>query len=63
MSSAASCVFGAARREYRQLAEVVQVVEHALFQTANLFGEIGVGKEHSRVREVDHQLGRVLDLR
>jgi hypothetical protein len=55
-------VLGAPRREHRDLPEAAQVRVHALVEAFDLPGELLVVEEHSRVREVDHQLGGVLQL-
>jgi hypothetical protein len=56
-------IFGASCREDRELAKISKVDEHPIFETSDLFGKIRVGKEDGRVREIDHELRRVLDLR
>ena len=55
-------VLGAARGEHRHDAEAPQVPVHPLFQAADLSGQLLLVEEHRRVRQVDHELGGVLQL-
>ncbi len=55
-------ILGTARGEHGGRAEPSQIVGHARLESFHLASELVLVEEDRRVREVDHQLGGVLEL-
>ena len=56
------CVLGAPGGQHGHLAEPAEVLVHALLDLLDLLGQVLLVEEDGRVGQVDHELGRVLEL-